>query len=292
MRIVVLGDLHFYQLAIWPWQLFSKRLLGQANLWLNRRRHFKPSLWPSVRDQVLARAPDALLCSGDFTTTALPREFRTARTAWADLVETLGPSLGSFVVPGNHDRYTYASARKRLFEGAFEPWTSQEKWPARWMLGDQTQLIGLDPTRPNRFNASGKLGDAQLSKLRVCLDEVPAGHRILILCHYPIGTPEELPDEAPGHGLQDSEALIDTLAESERAITYLHGHIHWPWKWTPPNAPNVTALNAGAPMLTGSQYPQGQGFLEIEIPDDDGEIRYSRQVLDGEGEAGWKSTPP
>lgn len=289
MRIVVLGDLHFYQLAVWPWQLCSKRLLGQTNLWLNRRRHFKPALWPAVRDQVIARAPDAILCSGDFTTTALPGEFRTARAAWADLVEKAKPSLGSFVVPGNHDRYTYTSARKHLFEGAFGQWTSQE-WPAQWILGSQTHLIGLDPTRPNRFNASGKLGTPQLSKLRACLNEIPAGHRILILCHYPIGTPEELPDEAPGHGLQDTNALIDTLAESERPITYIHGHIHWPWKWTPPRAPNVIAVNAGAPMLTGSRYPQGQGFLELEIPETGGEIGTSRQEPNDKGS--WQAASP
>jgi 3',5'-cyclic AMP phosphodiesterase CpdA len=289
MRIVVLGDLHFYQLAIWPWQLFSKRLLGQANLWLNRRRHFKPSLWPSVRDQVLARAPDALLCSGDFTTTALPGEFRTARTAWAGLVEKLKPSAGAFVVPGNHDRYTFASARKHLFEAAFGQWSSRE-WPTQRMLGDRTHLIGLDPTRPNPFNASGHLGDEQLSKLRTCLQEVPVGHRILILCHYPIGTPEELPDEAAGHGLQDTTALIKALAASGRPITYIHGHIHWPWKWTPPSAPNVIAINAGAPMLISNRYPKGQGFLEIEIPDEGGEAEYSRQEPDGEG--GWQNASP
>ena len=289
MRIVVLGDLHFYQLAVWPWQLFSKRLLGQFNLWLNRRRHFKPALWPAVRDQVFVRAPDALLCSGDFTTTALPGEFESARAAWAELVEKLDPSLGAFVVPGNHDRYTFTSARNRLFEEAFGKWTSQE-WPARWMLGHQTHLIGLDPTRPNPFNASGKLGDAQLSNLETCLKETPTGHRILILCHYPIGTPEELPDEAPGHGLQDTDALLKVLAESGLEITYIHGHIHWPWKWTPPTAPNVTVLNAGAPMLTSSRYPQGQGFLEIDLPESIEEIVCRRQVLDPA--RGWQTAAP
>jgi len=289
MRIVVLGDLHFYQLAVWPWQLFSKRLLGQSNLWLNRRRHFKPALWPALRDQVLVRAPDALLCSGDFTTTALPGEFQTARTAWAELVEKLDSSLGAFVVPGNHDRYTYTSSRNRLFEEAFGQWTSQE-WPARWMLGNHTHLIGLDPTRPNPLNASGELGDAQLSDLETCLKEIPKGHRILILCHYPIGTPEELPDEAPAHGLQDTDALLKVLAESGREITYIHGHIHWPWKWTPLTALNVTALNAGAPMLTSSRYPQGQGFLEIELPESTEEIVCRRQVLDPA--RGWQTAAP
>ena len=284
MRVVVLGDLHFYQLAVWPWQLFSKRLLGQTNLWFHRRRHFKPALWPGLRDRIIERKPDALLCSGDFVTTALPGEFRTASQAWSELVDAIQPSE-AFVVPGNHDRYTYTSKRKQLFEAAFAPWTSQE-WPATKALGPKHQVIALDPTRPNPFNASGELGPEQQTRLKEVLEAIPSDQAIFILCHYPIGTPPELPKEAPGHGLQDTEALVQLLAEAKRPITYLHGHIHWPWKWVPKAAPNVSAINVGAPMLTSSQYPMGQGFLEMELPEagSEQELTFSRQCLSKDGQ--------
>ena len=268
MRLVVLGDLHFYQLAVWPWQLLSKRLLGQTNLWLNRRRHFKPTLWPHIRSRILELKPEGLLCSGDLTTTALPGEFARARTAWSELVVELPSSDDTArMVPGNHDRYTFPSMRKRLFEQAFEPWTSAT-WPAAWPMGRGTHVIGLDPTRPNKFNASGKLGQTQLESLRQHLTTIPRSDRVIILCHYPIGTPPDLPREAPGHGLQDAQALRKLLAASHRPVLYIHGHIHWPWVWTPEDAPNVITINAGAPMLTSSVYPHGQGLLELDLQED------------------------
>ena len=248
MRLILLGDLHFFQLGVWPWQLLSKRLLGQANLWINRRRHFRPSLWPTLCARIEALQPDGLLGSGDFTTTALQGEFRQASREWRGLVKRLDLPDGEHVVPGNHDRYCFASKRQALFEKAFGAWTSQE-WPATWSLGGGTHVIGLDPTRPNFFNASGALGEAQLEKLRHALGAIPDTGVLIVLCHYPIGTPPELPEEAPGHGLQDARELTEVLAASGRPILYIHGHIHWPWRWVPPEAPNVTTINAGAPML-------------------------------------------
>ncbi len=283
MRLVLLGDLHFYQLGVWPWQLLSKRLLGQMNLWLNRRRHFRPALWPSVAARVVELAPDGLLGSGDFTTTALLGEFHEARARWNDLVGQLTLPAGAHVVPGNHDRYCFSSARKRLFEWAFEPWTAGT-WPAVWRLSDAVYVVGLDPTRPNVWNASGALGGEQLNALGAALAEIPAAATVFVLCHYPIGTPPELPEEAAGHGLEDAGELTEVLAASDRPLMYLHGHIHWPWVWRPPGAPRVTVVNAGAPMLTGRRYPQGQGFVELTVGEEG--VSICRHLMDAEGE--WR----
>ncbi|MFT5189122.1 MAG: 3',5'-cyclic AMP phosphodiesterase CpdA [Verrucomicrobiales bacterium] len=280
MRLVLLGDLHFYQLGVWPWQLLSKRLLGQMNLWINRRRHFRPSLWPLIADRVRELAPDGLLGSGDFTTTALPGEFRQASEAWGGLIESLTLPAGAHVVPGNHDRYTFASKRQRFFEQGFGAWTS-DSWPAVWRLDEEVHVIGLDPTRPNGFNASGELGEDQLARLKETLNDMPATAVVMVLCHYPIGTPPDLPEEAVGHGLQDKAALMKLMADSGLEITYVHGHIHWPWIWKPPAAPNVTTVNVGAPMLMGSRYPRGQGLVELVVKKR--QVHVTRHVLDSAG---------
>lgn len=97
MRIVLLGDIHHYRLMVPPWQLLGKRLLGQANLWLNRRHSFDPSLLNPVIDRIADVAPDLILLSGDLTTTAL-------RTEFADIAEQLAPLTDRFqtvIVPGN-----------------------------------------------------------------------------------------------------------------------------------------------------------------------------------------------
>ncbi len=281
MRLLLLGDLHFFQLGVWPYQLLSKRLLGQTNLWFNRRRHFRLSLWPAIRDRVRALAPDGLLCSGDFTTTALPGEFRQAAAHWRELIEDLSLPAGAHVVPGNHDRYSYSSKRRQLFERAFAPWT-RDRWPALWHLSPEVDLIGLDATRPNRFNASGCLGVLQRAQLVSLMNEIPPDRRLIILCHYPIGTPPGFPREASGHGLVDRAELVELLAKSEREIHYLHGHIHQPWAWKPPEAPRVLAVNAGAPLLTGPHYPMGQGFAELEIQSTG--VDLVRHVMSADGE--------
>lgn len=279
MRLVLLGDLHFYQLGVWPWQLLSKRLLGQCNLWLNRRRHFRPELWPKLRDRIVDLAPDGILCSGDLTTTALRGEFRQARAALDELVDALPLPRGLHMVPGNHDRYTFSSKREHQFEKAFGEWTARA-WPVSWPLGEEVEVIGLDPTRPNLFNASGALGKAQRDALRRTLAEVPTTSTVLVLCHYPIGTPPDQPEEAVGHGLEDAAALKEVLVEADRKLIYLHGHIHQPWVWGLQGSQVIT-VNAGAPMLTGSRFPEGQGLVELRL--EGAAIHIVRHQLGGDG---------
>jgi len=114
MRLALIGDIHYYRLAVAPWQLFGKRLLGQANLWLNRRHRFNRSLLKPVLEQAESIQPDMVLMSGDLTTTALAGEF-------ADVAAALNPlakRIPMVAVPGNHDRYTFSAARHRVMEKA------------------------------------------------------------------------------------------------------------------------------------------------------------------------------
>ena len=112
-----------------------------------------------------------------------------------------------------------------------------------------------------------------------------------MLCHYPIGTPSELKPEAYAHGLEDKQALGKVLVDSGRRILYLHGHIHWPWRWDYEGNPNVTTINVGAPMLKGSRYPYGQGFLSMDWPEDaDQPSAITRHMRDASSGA-WTTSP-
>ena len=77
MRIALIGDLHTYALAVWPWELLGKPLAGQLNLWLNRRTKFDRSLIAPTIGRVMECKPDLALLSGDLTTTSRPSEFRS-----------------------------------------------------------------------------------------------------------------------------------------------------------------------------------------------------------------------
>lgn len=260
MRIVLLGDLHLYQLSIGLRSWFGKRLLGQTNLLLNRRHHFAMDRLPGLIERARALEPDMVICTGDFTTTGLKDEF----TAAAKLLAPLFAGREVAIVPGNHDRYTRGAARTRAFEQAFADY-APSSYPHRQQIGVGLHLIALDPTRPNLINASGSLGAGQLAGLREMLEELPADHQLIVVCHYPIGTPPDYPDESRSHGLVESGELFNLLSGSGREVLYLHGHIHQPWCWEPEGAEGLTIVNAGAPVYCTPDYPDGQGFWEIEV---------------------------
>lgn len=272
MRIVLLGDIHVYALAVWPWELLSKRLIGQLNLWFNRRRVFDMKRLPGVARRVLEMEPDALLCSGDLTTTAQPREFRRLEKILGHVFD----QVPTFIVPGNHDRYTARSMRGRYLERDFIDHTA-DAWPHHRALapapgnGDApgVELIGLDPTRPTPwFNASGALGDEQIERFEKTLAAIDPSSRVIVLCHYPIGSPPGHHIESFGHKLTDDTRLIEVLAAAPHRILYLHGHVHQPWCWRLGEpADNVVAVNAGAPIMADGDHPHGQGFWQIDIGD-------------------------
>ncbi|MHC4994450.1 MAG: metallophosphoesterase family protein [Planctomycetota bacterium] len=262
MKIVLLGDVHVHHLWPRPWQMLSKRVLGVTNLWLNRRRHFNLDLLDPLIERLGSVAPDMILGSGDLTTTALPPEFRTARERFDPLFR----SARTILVPGNHDRYTFTSKRNRDFETAFAPYTTTD-WPLVQRVGERLVVIGLDPTRPNFITDRGRLPDDQLRELRIAIEQLDTDDRLIVLCHYTLGTPPGSPPEAERHAMINAEAVVDVLAGAPEVL-YLHGHVHRPWCWRHEGAPNVVAINAGAPLHRSRDWPEGQGFWVIEPPKD------------------------
>jgi len=259
VNLVVFGDLHVYRLWTWPWHLLSKRLLGQTNLWLNRRSKFDLDRLSPFVARATALEPTLVVHTGDLTTTALKTEFEYA-------AEELAPLLDRgemYLVPGNHDRYTFTSSRDKRFEHYFGAHTPTQ-YPWHRKLNATTHLIGIDPTRPRMFNASGRLGGAQLERVRGMLAAIEAGEQLVLAGHYPLGVPEGLPPEPVGHAMNDAKQLIALLREAGHPTLYLHGHVHQPWCWRLTEAPNVVAINAGAPIMRDPLHPTGQGFWQCQ----------------------------
>ncbi len=259
MRLVLLGDIHLYHLAIGPWKLLTKRLLGQTNLWIRRRVRFDAAWVEQAIARIAQRPPDSALCCGDLTTTALPAEFASAMELLRPLLDT----THAFVVPGNHDRYTFASTRTARFERAVAPYTA-ERWPYSRRLGTGLHLLAVDATRPNWFSDRGHLGTEQLQRLGRLLAAIPREDRVILLCHYTLGTPPGQRREPRSHRMIDEASLATLLNDAGHRVLYVHGHVHRPWCWRPPAAPNVLAVNAGAPGMTTRRFPRGQGYWEVE----------------------------
>lgn len=264
MRIALIGDIHLFRLKVSPRRLLGKRLLGQGNLWLNRRFRFNHDLLAPLVERVSQLQPDLILCTGDVTTTSLEDEFE-------DIVRFFKPlssKAPTVIVPGNHDRYTFRSAKKRRIETLLEGLMPMH-FPHHRKLTDRWHLLGLDSARPQVMMSRGAIGPNQLLKAREILAGLTEDDGVIVLCHYPTNTPPGTPTSW-AHDLADAHLLCESLEQCPARVVFMHGHIHRPWHWEKQHGQGqkFTCINAGAPCLISSHYPCGQGFWEVELPDD------------------------
>lgn len=281
MRIVLLGDLHLFRLWYAPWHLLSKRILGQSNLWLFRRKTFQHKYLPALLEKAIALQPDAVLFSGDLTTTAVPAEFSDAYKAIEPLVKVASQAVA---VPGNHDRYTFTAARTKRMErmmGGLVP----DTFPHFCKLDENWNLLALDAAIPRIKDAVGRIGNAQLDAAAQYISSLDETQGLVVLCHYPCVVPEGI-HEHTSHQLADAQEIRALLETCKARVVYLHGHIHHPWHATPSDTSadgqpmSFTCIDAGAPCMVSDKYPKGQGFYEIDLPEEvNGEVRVVHHTL-------------
>lgn len=264
MRLAVLGDIHHYRLVVPPWKLLGKRLLGQANLWLNRRHCFNRTLLMIALKRILSIKPDLLLLSGDLTTTSLEAEFADI----AAMLEPIAQRIPTIAVPGNHDRYTFSSALVHRMERML-PSIVPQQFPHFRSLTDRWHLIALDGARPRWLTARGELGREQIKLIRNYASNLTAQHGLIVLCHYPLKAPPRALPITWDHKLADSGRLRRLLTRCPARLLYVHGHIHKPWCWQPKRSSqsHFTYINAGSPCMVSAKHPWGQGFWQIDLPD-------------------------
>lgn len=259
LRIIHVSDIHFWQYALNPAQLFSKRLLGMGELIVRRARRFRLERIEEVVHRVLSLVPDHILITGDLTTTALGAEFRAARRA---LEPWLRSPAAVTVLPGNHDRYTVGAHRDGRFEQFFGGFAPSPTYPWLRFLEPQTAILGLDPTRAS-LTARGKLPSQQLSEAKQLLATAgPRIRRLIVACHYPLDSPTAYRGELAVKRLINAGLVARWLA-SVGPHLYCCGHIHAAWAFFPESVPNQLCLNAGAPLLRDRTGHRPPGFLEI-----------------------------
>ncbi len=265
--------------------------MAQSNLWLNRRHRFNHALLPMLREKVLAESPEMLLLSGDVTTSSLESEFE-------DFMDFARPMVGhaegeagipGVLVPGNHDRYTYKSRRVKRIEQLLST-VMPSAFPHVRELRPGWRLLALDSAIPNKVFSRGALGRTQFAAAVETIEQTPKDAALLVLCHYPCTLPPRVPS-AWSHDLKEDAKLRRALEACPGRVVYVHGHIHKPWHALPQVVddadqslpvskvrsglkfggkakPVFECINAGSPCMTSVQYPLGQGFWEIDLPDD------------------------
>jgi predicted phosphodiesterase len=267
VRLALIGDIHLYNLTVKARQLVGKRLLGHTNLWLNRRHRFNHRMLARVMEKVEAIDPDLVLFSGDVTTTSLENEFHDIN----EYLEPLSRKLPVLIVPGNHDRYTFRSARKKLMETVLDR-IMPRSFPYWQTLTDRWKLLALDSAIPQVIFSRGALGKAQLVAVERDLEGLTADDGLVVLCHYPVCLPAGLP-RSWTHDLAEGQQLRKMLEQCLAKVVFLHGHVHKPWYARPNGRDRLpfVCINAGSPCMTSDAFPLGQGFWEIELPTDPSE---------------------
>lgn len=274
MRLVLIGDIHTFTLKVHPRRLLSRRIMGQSNLWLNRRFRFNHRTLDLIIQRVREVRPDMILFSGDVTTTSLEDEFLDVER----FLRPLADEFRTVLVPGNHDRYTFKAARSRRIERLLKGIIPDE-FPHLEELTPNWRLLALDSATPGFMLSRGALGPTQMQGVEQAVAGLTGDHGLVVLCHYPVTLPAGVPSSW-AHNLAEERRLRGLLAECPARVVFLHGHVHRPWH-LPPD-PEVearqtrrnhrrrspfTSINAGSPCMTSSKYPLGQGFWEIKLPE-------------------------
>lgn len=217
-----LSDPHLGPVPTPRWgELLNKRLTGYLN-WRRKRRfiHSMERLEQLV-DDLAARCPAHISCTGDLLNIGLAGEFAAARA----FLQRLGAPEDVSFVPGNHDAYVQEALA--LIPDVFGPYMTSdtgrfEGYPFVRLRGP-VALIGLSsgvPTLP--FSARGTLGHEQRQRLRQILHFLGSQNLArVIMIHHP-------PHEGGagfGRGLTDA-AGFESVLEREGAELVLHGHNH------------------------------------------------------------------
>ena len=250
-RIAHLSDLHVLDLTgTSPLRFLNKRATGVANL-LSARRDAHPVRIAEALAAALGPAGldvDHVLITGDLSNLALPSEFLRAQA----IVRAIGGPDRVTVIPGNHDVYTAGAMRTARFESFFADWmvdlpvlpaaieaartAGRAHYPFGKTIAPGVRVYGLSSaiTAPPLV-AWGKLGDAQLAKLRDLVAQEPRGtdprahdaaiHTRIVMVHHNLHPRSGVAEQTAR--LLDRAALITTLRDIG-ATALLHGHTHPP----------------------------------------------------------------
>jgi 3',5'-cyclic AMP phosphodiesterase CpdA len=227
MKIAHFSDPHISALPDSFGAVFDKRILGTANYLLRRRFLHDESMLVAAVDFILANPPDAVVCTGDITSTGSPREFRAAMAILNPLTKLRDTRF--VYVPGNHDAYVrdkrcanaLADAFAELNGGGF----SLGDLPVKIAVGD-CELILINEGRPtNPFMSSGTVDRAAAEKIEGMLEDKKSGVPAILVGHLPLLTnkkPLGFRRELRGGGRE----ILERLLRTGRIDLSLCGHEH------------------------------------------------------------------
>jgi 3',5'-cyclic AMP phosphodiesterase CpdA len=225
-RLAHISDLHFSRLSWNPSQFLSKRWIGNLNLALARKHTFDAEGLGSLSPVFHEHKVDAVLITGDLTSTSQTREFILAK----QFIENLqSEKFKVFTLPGNHDHYTKKAYQEKLFyqffNAAYDPASSfnlKDDGLTLTHLGHSWWLIALDTAlATSLFSSNGYFSQELEEKLETALKDLPEGQNVILMNHFPL-----FASESQRKSLIRREALKKLLERFPKIKLYLHGHSH------------------------------------------------------------------
>ena len=257
------ADLHFWEVIRNPLRLLNKRFLGNLNVLLRRRYEFDLSLAEAYAQALAGAGGSPVLFTGDFTSTSTDREFARAR-AFVDDVREQG--MDTFVLPGNHDVYTFEAARRKRFERHFAGLLPEQGYPARETLPGGTPLILVPTICANLISSRGQVAPETVRATRALVEECEGP--VIVAAHYP------LLNETPGYTLtherrlRHAEPLRRALGETGKPILFVAGHVHRFSYVEDRDFPNLRHLCTGAFFAKNHREDISGEFAEIHALED------------------------
>ncbi len=199
-RFAHISDLHFFKLQWNPLQFFSKRWLGNLNLLFHRKNALVPDGLTTLFPVFHEKKVDAVLITGDLTTTTHEDELLLAKR-FVDCLKA--ENFKVFTLPGNHDQYTKKAFREKTFYQFFDA-----------EYGSEKTLIhrGVQNLANGNVGASDLQQAQRLAKQSLCNHKLDAD-----------SCKDEDADEASGQLLNHD---VYNLKEDGLTSTYL-GHEWW-----------------------------------------------------------------
>ena len=220
-RFAHIADLHFWQIVRDPLRLLNKRMLGNLTVILHRQHEFMMDRAEAYADAVAATGVSGVLLTGDFTSTSTDEEFEMAATFVRGLKSR---GLAVYLVPGNHDCYTYESVRHGRFEYHFKGLLPTEGYPARVVMPRGTSLILVPTARPRLLTAKGHVSRETVETIEKLLDD--CGSTVIVAGHYPLLGRTHAYISGPFHDMQNAGVLRKLLGNCGKRVLYVSGHVH------------------------------------------------------------------
>ncbi|MED5262010.1 MAG: metallophosphoesterase [Myxococcota bacterium] len=207
--------------------LLGKRAFGWLSWKLRRGRTHRPEVLAALMRDLDGQAPDHIAVTGDLTHIALPQEFAESAQQLRNLAEPSRVAL----VPGNHDCYVRVSPSESwdrwapfmVSDGASDSQAPRSgEWPTVRVRGEVALVGTCSAVATPWFQASGRLGDAQLDRLEALLFELGERDlfRVVLIHHPPLDH-----DRSSRRRLLDAPRLREILARAGAELV-LHGHRH------------------------------------------------------------------